>query len=441
MPEKAKYSALVCYRVTELYRNLLNSYVSDFYLEEHWTRNLPPSWRLYLKNLPLNQLEQLLNYHQPYTQVPLAPLSLLCVLRILTTHSVPRNTTVPNTPIPTPKKCSKYLWKNVKLKKRHEIEVMAKMCHKIASKTGCFNIVDVGSGLGHLSRFLAYQYGFRVCTFEANDILTKTASELDRKFEETLLKKNISHSNTHPPVHVNMRIHNNLQSEEFVTLVQQAFNETDNFKFGIVGLHPCGDLGATLLRLFNQSTTAIFINMVSCCYMKLTLKPAIGYPLSEHSKMYEFNLDYLACEAACHAIESYRDNLSEGDYSHLKIHSYRAALECLLSKLDMRHCSVNNVKYRDGLGFYDYSQQATQKYNLSFLREDVTALDAIVEATWTDVVKFYSVRLLLAPLVESAILYDRFLFVIESGAHCDIVSAFDSKISARSHVLYARKCD
>lgn len=436
MPEKAKYSALVCYRVIDLYRNLLNSYVSDFYLEEHWTRNLPPSWRYYLKNLPLNQLEQLLNYHQPYTQVPLAPLSLLCVLQILQTYSMSRHTTVPNTAIPG-NLTSKYLWKNVKLKKRHEIEVMAKMCYKTALESGCFNIVDVGSGLGHLSRILAYQYGFRICTFEANDILSKTATELDRKFEEILLKKNLSHSNTHPPIHINMRIENTLQSEEFGLRVQQAFNETDNFKFGIVGLHPCGDLGATLLRLFNQSPAALFINMVSCCYMKLTLKPSIGYPLSEYSK--NFNLDYLCCEAACHAIESYRDNLREGDYSHLKIHSYRAALECLLSKIDMRHCSVNNVKYRDGLRFCDYSLQATKKYNLSFSNEDLTALEAVVEATWTDVVKFYSLRLLLAPLVESVILYDRFLFVKESGAHCDIVTAFDCRISARSHILYARK--
>lgn len=44
----------------------------------------------------------------------------------------------------------------------------------------------------------------------------------------------------------------------------------DDFKFGIAGLHPCGDLGATLLKLYNECSKAQFINIVGCCYMKLS---------------------------------------------------------------------------------------------------------------------------------------------------------------------------
>lgn len=44
----------------------------------------------------------------------------------------------------------------------------------------------------------------------------------------------------------------------------------ESFDFGIVGLHSCGDLTPILMHLFVQCPGAKFINIVGCCYMKLT---------------------------------------------------------------------------------------------------------------------------------------------------------------------------
>lgn len=44
----------------------------------------------------------------------------------------------------------------------------------------------------------------------------------------------------------------------------------EHFTFGMVGLHPCGDLTPILMHLFVQCPNAKFINIVGCCYMKLT---------------------------------------------------------------------------------------------------------------------------------------------------------------------------
>lgn len=53
--------------------------------------------------------------------------------------------------------------------------------------------------------------------------------------------------------------------------VKIAFKLTnDNFKLGVVGLHPCGDLASILLRFFKWNSNVQFINVASCCYMKLT---------------------------------------------------------------------------------------------------------------------------------------------------------------------------
>ena len=44
-------------------------------------------------------------------------------------------------------------------------------------------------------------------------------------------------------------------------------------KYLLVGLHTCGDLAPTILRLFSQSQCIVGVVSVGCCYMKLTCQP------------------------------------------------------------------------------------------------------------------------------------------------------------------------
>ena len=62
-----------------------------------------------------------------------------------------------------------------------------------------------------------------------------------------------------------------------------------------------------------------------------------------------------------------------------------------------------------------------------------------VTTAWWDVVTFYSMRLLLAPVIETAILLDRMLFVYEQGYTPALVPIFDPELSPRNHVLVAVK--
>lgn len=436
-----KQAMTVCNNVVGLYTDLLNSYVSDFYIDNHWNLKVSNSWKNFLNELTFDQVSELLNYEsQSLTYV--APLALLCLQTILRKFSIQRKQVNVPEVLKKDDQLMKLLWKNVKLKKRHEIEIMSRICYQAALKTDCFNIVDVGSGLGHLSRLLAFMYGFNVCTFEANSVLTNLASELDNKIAKRLVSKPINYTNVVKPLHTNRRIEETLSSADFLCAVKTAFGSNENnFQFGIVGLHPCGNLGSTLLRLYSESSEAQFINIVSCCYMKLSLDPTThcGFPLSAFCKQTDFQLDYLSCETACHAIENYVEKIKITGCQHLKIHSFRAALECLLAKNNLRHSAVGNVKYESGLSFREYCSKATKKYDLTFCPTDLEVYESLVEGTWVQVVKFYSLRLLLAPLVESIILYDRLFYLKETQSHCDIMPVFDSHISPRNHVLSARK--
>lgn len=437
-------SAFVCNEVYKLYKGILNSYVSDFYLENHWDQRLPTKWKLFLENLSFSEIAQLLDYEKP-SKLASTPLTILCLQKILQSFCITRrqaqNLRVHSKSEP---KFLNFFWKNVKLKKRHEIELMSQVCYQTALKANCFNIVDIGSGLGHLSRMLAYQYGFRVCTIEANENLTRLAPKLDLQFEKMLCLKKIPYINIKQPIHIHRRIEDSLSSEEFNTLVREAIgsNNTD-FKFGIIGLHPCGNLGATLLRLFRECPNAAFINIVSCCYMKLSLDPfmQIGFPLSSFYKQNHYKLDYLACEAACHAIENYIDKIKSRDYYKLKIHSLRAALEMLLVQVNesFKHCAVGNVKYDVGMTFREYCHRALGNRDIKLRDGDINKYETVVEGTWKKVLKFYSIRLLSAPVVESLILYDRLLYLQECKSICDILPVFDCQISPRNHVLSSTK--
>jgi len=42
----------------------------------------------------------------------------------------------------------------------------------LARMESCQYVVDVGSGLGHLARLLAYGYGLKVCCLEAQENLS-----------------------------------------------------------------------------------------------------------------------------------------------------------------------------------------------------------------------------------------------------------------------------
>lgn len=84
----------------------------------------------------------------------------------------------------------------------------------------------------------------------------------------------------------------------------------------LVGLHTCGDLAPTMLRMFADCHHIAGLVSVGCCYMKLTCAtephPSTpnGYPLS--SKIGSFNghsLSYEARELSCHALEAYRSRV------------------------------------------------------------------------------------------------------------------------------------
>ena len=47
-------------------------------------------------------------------------------------------------------------------------------------------------------------------------------------------------------------------------------------QFILVGLHTCGDLGPTMLRVFSHCDQIVGLVSVGCCYMKVTCPPGVS---------------------------------------------------------------------------------------------------------------------------------------------------------------------
>ncbi|KAH8397313.1 hypothetical protein KR215_012295 [Drosophila sulfurigaster] len=450
--------------VVKKYEWLLNSYVSDFYVDNHWSK-LPLSWQSQLEKLPVEVLAELLQSDDNElrsTRVawPLELLALRQVLRTLNISRTPKRqleVELPSCPLLEHRKLKFMFMKCVKPKKSHEIKRMAAICARSCQQTATNFVVDFGAGVGHLARILGYGYGIKVCCLEMQPALNQQAVAIDAKLESMAHKFLEAHEIEHfkRPAHLTQRLSSSTKPAEFIESIREAFQlPAGDFQFGIIGLHPCGDLGATLMRLFLNCEQAKFLNFVGCCYQKMSTRqtqPQMelhGYPLSSQLRRQlhcqdDCQLSYEAREIACHAIEVYYDRLTADQYEYLKIHSLRAAAERIIVQHfpDQRHSALRNVKHSPGMSFNDYFRRAvdgTKFESLKTMQLDNKQIESDL-LHWERIVCFYTLRLMLAPHVESIILYDRALFLLESGCQVNIEAIFDPRISPRNHITSAIK--
>ncbi|XP_001360648.4 protein RRNAD1 isoform X1 [Drosophila pseudoobscura] len=442
------------------YEWLLNSYVMDFYVDDHWSK-LPDSWQHHLESIPMERFEALL-YISDSEAAP-KNTSIVWPLELLALRGALRNLCIGRTEENQPKesfpcpllhhpKLKHLFMKRVKPKKQHEITRMAEICALSCRTTPVDFVVDFGAGVGHLARILGYGFGIQVCCFEMQAELNQQAVAIDMKLE-SIAAKLAEASGYKRPVHLTQRLESNTEPAQFIAGIRDTLQlASDDFRFGIIGLHPCGNLGATLMRMFLGCSQAKFLNFVGCCYQKMST-PAThpgaevhGYPLSSFLQSKpdtDTNLSYEAREISCHAMEVYRDRLQAGQYDHLKIHSFRAAAERMIVQQfpHLRHCALRNVKHAPGMLFDDYFQKAVQGTRFEMIERQVLSIrqcDADVQH-WKRLVIFYTLRLMLAPLVESIILYDRALFLSENDCQVEVQAIFNPRLSPRNHITRAVK--
>ncbi|XP_046583970.1 probable methyltransferase-like protein 25 [Haliotis rubra] len=483
--------------------------------------------------------------------------------------------------------------KHVKPKKQHEIQKLSQTISHLCCQCRCSPVVDVGAGLGHLSRILTFAHGVKVTTVEAEGGHAPKAEQYDREIKKNIRKAKLKKEKlavresadewSEPvgglPSHIVSRIHAHISTRDFLALIKhnrheqqteqcreqtgsgshlesphmnqneslktvcangtayetnnervdsdvsknnfphintqdgdvaemstecltpnktnsctcspkkttsditkditnentmskceihnrdsnqkhQVTMETDKSEeveaedlFVLDGLHACGDLTPTLIRMFINCEAAVGLASVGCCYMKLSVdvtgssegvaQQDIGYPMSQFvAGLPDAGLTYSSRELACHFADCYIQRLKDNP-AHLKIHSYRAALQHVIQSVrpDFQNGLIKlTVRRATDLSFENYAKTALEKLGFtSDIPPEVLSVAESYLPLWKDVVVFYTLRLCLAPVVETLLLLDRMLYLLEHGVPSVLVPIFDPKLSPRNYVLLATK--
>ncbi|PVD20043.1 hypothetical protein C0Q70_20537 [Pomacea canaliculata] len=407
--------------------------------------------------------------------------------------------------------------KHVKPKKQHEIQNLSKVIKWLCGQSHSHHVVDVGAGLGHLSRLLTFGYNLKVTTLEAADGFKSKASKFDcteleniasgsqakrerqqvecmnvdaghqfklstdrcedsdgtviqvlqassavvQSVEEHSVTTGINNEETCSIHQENVVSHTTMYKHlNRPTIPEIEYKQTlskhektdlertdgDN-RLVLAGLHACGDLTAVLLRVFATCDAVVALASVACCYMKLSCQSKQtqveqlehGYPLSQYLQGLANNsLTYETRELACHFADTYAQRLLDNP-PHLKVHAYRAAMQHVIMQMkpEFKTGDIRLViKAGAELSFFEYGKVGI---DLLQVPKDLLLEGELLTTQWRLVVAFYTLRLSLAPLIETAILLDRMLFLYEHGISSVLMPVFNSSLSPRNFVLLALK--
>lgn len=445
------------------YSNILESRGIEFYVDQSWEK-LSQKWKEYLDRSTVNEVISIVNSS-------VSPEPFQCLKSLLEDLQYSRKCV--ENPVqlweawngsgsvgldslendfPKVSSSSALIRKRIKPKKQHEIDRIAELVSQIQKfmeikSDPIDSLVDIGAGVGHLSRIISLRNKLSVMAVEGNHQFTLAANSLDEK-----LMKNEFLNFEKSPIRYTSFVTDNLATKIDEFAVNSAI---------LVGLHCCGDFSSTVLNIFRTSRKAKALVLLGCCYHKEfqcfhflnpdvkevseNLKSSV-FPLSR--KWADCELSYLERELACHNNE----NLSERfKHDKIDISRYaRAHLEKWIRKVsdspedhNIGMCSVKCVERETT--FEEYIRKA-MKNRGSHLLERVleiipksglsTHVSSLRSSQFDD---FDLLRLLFAPAIESAIIDDRLEFLRENGITAKCVPLFEPTISARNLAIVAYK--
>ncbi|KAG1672387.1 Protein RRNAD1 [Nymphon striatum] len=406
-----KYVSLASKFLSE-YSWLTDACILEFFTDFHWEK-LPVSWRSYYSDIDMTDLSVWLESSLP-SKAAVMPLSLITFKKCSEIFSVQRKPLKNINPLSdyfksqqkdqfqhdisfsdnskgntswlsAEKELTSYKKQNellnpifrrhVKPKKQHEIVRLSEITSLLSKLFHCNKVVDIGSGQGHLSRLLSFGYDLEVLTMEAEGSHTSHAE----KFDNQMVNKTFDSSNPE--------------------------NVPPSLKtFTMIGLHTCGNLASTIIKLFNSCEHCSSLISLPCCYMK----------------MYDYKVEP----------------------EKLKIHCYRATLEVLIreSNPELKRLGLRSVKYRENLSFKEYTVKTLHQKNVPVSEDLLLYSDTERYLNqWKKLVVFYTLRLMLAPVVETIILFDRLIFLYEQGVVGCLAPIFDPVLSPRNIAIIAVK--
>lgn len=371
---------------------------------------------------------------------------------------------------PLPKPPSSHLWLGMKPKKQYEVAMMTRLITSIlAAQSKVKNVIEMGTGCGYLTSFLAVQLGaseepvtgagqtgFQYVGLDYNARNVRSAQE---RHERIAMARQYRCCKSTPVHFVECHIAHPPVSSAYEACLAKCFDWSHGRKALMLGLHGCGDLSSSMLRLFRDDERYQVLVQVGCCYHLLSESCSLdaGFPLSHILRSRGFRLGRYLRNLACSSPE--RDaamTFGERLGRSLRLHFHSALFHVMLISE-----GIVTLKDSDGSSTLDESPSLLHLGSLrSLAAENFVSfcqllferlkMKAIPEATllrYESLYKKYylnmSFMLILqrwmGTLVEQCISLDRVLACREFGLSAELVLLFDRVQSPRSHVLLVHK--
>ncbi|KAL3277180.1 hypothetical protein HHI36_012531 [Cryptolaemus montrouzieri] len=343
-------------------------------------------------------------------------------------------------------------------KKSHEVEILSSVVAALKEVGDTTHIVDMGDGKGYLSSMLALHHNIPVLGIDASPNNSTAAVERVKKLEKvwhsvydnptkSVPKK--ANSYFTPSNELYKQVTKFVDPEvDFIEIACNVFNK-DIERISLAGLHTCGNLASTCINFFNENDCVKTLTNVGCCYHLLNEKfehnsvgKMSGFPLSNYLIKKKFSIGRNARMVAAQSVNRvfYKKELPD-----LSIF-YRALLQVVL----VERCEVlptkNVGKMRKKYGnFTEYAKMAFNKleinpHSLCISDEDLENLYRDYLPHLDELNIFYLIRCMTSPVIESLILLDRLLFLLEQGhKHSFLVQLFNPIVSPRCYGIISIK--
>lgn len=329
-------------------------------------------------------------------------------------------------------------------KKIHEVERMTPVIKQLAKDHHIESIMDLGAGQGYLSRSLAYRSNLKVLAVDSSEVQTCGAKRFDERIIKHLKKSDVLQLH-----HVNEFI-----TPDNASTILSRWSQVQSEKWLLCGLHTCGDLASMILRLFTASPEITCLVNVGCCYHFLSEQsPHCGFPLSETIKKTNLFIGHTARMLSSQVPERWVEK-ADDTLIALEHHFFRALLQQIMVEKGLAVAGAAPVigrlnKKKDFTSFPVYVKAAASRLNLP----PDTISDKVAEEYYNDykarqidrqIAFVWSLRAILAPVLESIILVDRWLYLNDAIPDSPTKKVylwplFDPMTSPRNMVIMATK--
>ncbi|XP_029848257.2 methyltransferase-like protein 25 [Ixodes scapularis] len=369
-------------------------------------------------------------------------------------------------------------------KKNHEVAIMGNMIKALGDQHDTRYVVDLGSGKGYLSGNLISAHAMTVLGIESAAGNNHRAETRFSKIERaSRTRRNPSAVRNATVARLSAQDRSTDESAEscsdegptppsgngggrFRTLtarvdedfdlgeaLKKSFEDEGIDDVILCGLHTCGDLATSALKLFVRCPRAKVLCLVGCCY-HLTEEEFVtpqnggkqfGFPMSRALRKRKYVLGRNARMLAAQCAERNKEEKKVLPNSLF----YRALLQLVLSeKLGDEAASLDQVKVGKlgsaSSSFTDYVCRALNKLKLRHVGitpDEIRAYEEEYTKQLRRLTAFQQMRIAFAACVEALVLLDRLVYLLEQEAVADahIVRLFDPVTSPRCYALCAVK--